>query len=60
MKQYLLFCGDAYYPGGGWDDFHADFSSQEEAVNRATTIRQDWWQVVDTSTMKIVADGGLR
>jgi hypothetical protein len=53
MKQFLLFAGDTYYPGGGWDDFVGDFETVEAARNAAASCR-DWWQVIDTATMKEV------
>jgi hypothetical protein len=30
--RYLLFAGDAYYPGGGWEDFKGRFATAEEGA----------------------------
>ncbi len=32
MKRYLLFCGKAYYPSGGSDDFKSDHECEEDAI----------------------------
>jgi hypothetical protein len=49
MKRYLLFCGESYYPVGGWDDFVGDFDTVEEAKS-ATAKASDWAHIVDTDT----------
>lgn len=61
MKRYLLFCGDKYYPYGGWDDFRGAFDTLEEAREAAVPTRtiygdpsHDWWHIVDTETMQEV------
>lgn len=63
MKRFLLFSGDAYYPKGGFWDCNLSFDTVQEAVSFATTknndyFDQDWYHVVDTKTMKVVANGG--
>lgn len=65
MKRYLLFCGDYYYPSGGWGDFRSDFDTIEDAVkearrgeyvnSRETPVPWDWWHVVDRETGEEVA-----
>lgn len=64
MKRFLLFSGDCYYPGGGWDDFKGDFDTAESAQAKSIKERDDWWHVVDTTTMKevkfLAADGTIR
>lgn len=32
MKAVLLFAGETYYPGGGWEDFVQDCDSVDEAI----------------------------
>lgn len=54
MKRYLLFSGDFYYPGGGWMDFTASFSSLKEAKLTARPIPDDWFQIVDTHIMEVI------
>lgn len=53
MKRYLLFAGDIYYPGGGWDDFIGSFDTIEEcqAFGKDPSRGLDWYQIVDTTTM---------
>ncbi len=52
MKRYLLFGGDSYYPGGGWDDFINDFDTIVEAREEAKQKlhKNQWWQIIDTTT----------
>jgi hypothetical protein len=66
MKRFLLFAGDTYYPGGGWQDFKKSFDTVLEAVKAAagntkdTDLKDnfwDWWQVVDLQTGKMVEEG---
>ena len=45
--QYILFAGDTYYPGGGWDDFIGRFETKEAAYSAAAELNEDWFQVVD-------------
>lgn len=54
MKRFLLFGGDCYYPGGGWDDFVGAFDSAAEAHDHAMKNPNDWWHIVDTTIMKEV------
>jgi hypothetical protein len=49
MKKYLLFLGDCYYPGGGWNDFKGSFDTIEEAW-AAVPPDTDWWHIVDSET----------
>ena len=55
MKRYLLFYGDGYYPCGGWNDFHGDFDSLDDAIATAETgntpmnPKFDWAHIVDTT-----------
>jgi hypothetical protein len=58
MKRYLLFAGATYYPGGGWDDFVGHFDDVKEARKKGDEVLKeignDWFQIVDTTTMKVV------
>lgn len=49
MKRYLLFCGENYYPYGGWEDFKDSFDTIEECRMARTG---DWYQIIDTETWK--------
>lgn len=59
MKRFLLFSSDTYYPGGGWDDFVADYDDVEAARVAGRKTGYDWFQVIDTTTMKEVESDGL-
>ena len=60
MKRYLVFAGIDYYPAGGWNDFAGDADTLDEArqiVNlerRRPRLPARWWQIVDTTTLKVV------
>jgi hypothetical protein len=56
LKRYLVFAGDSYYPGGGWEDFVDSFDSLDEAHASAATAQEksDWSHVVDTHTGQVV------
>ncbi len=49
MKRYVVFAGDDYYPGGGWEDFH--FASNDLNEVRAYIAqyasKADWHHLVD-------------
>ena len=32
MKRFLVFSYPAYYPKGGWNDYDAEFDTEEEAI----------------------------
>lgn len=50
MKRYVIFAGDTFYPGGGWDDFHSWHDTIEEAIEAAKTVTTDWWDCIDLTT----------
>jgi 3-methyladenine DNA glycosylase AlkD len=54
MKRYLAFGGDAYYPGGGWEDFKSDCDTLDQAINACR--HEEWWHVIDITAMKRVAN----
>lgn len=53
--RYFLFGGDHYYPQGGWSDFLGAFPSVEAAKERVLTLPVEWWEVVDSETLTVVA-----
>ena len=55
--MYLLFAYDRYYPGGGWGDFQGSFPSLEEAMKSGAECNNEFWEVIWTDTLEIVADG---
>lgn len=58
-KRFLLFGGDQYYPGGGWEDFVESFRTLDEAVEfEKPSGHREWWHVVDTDSGKIVTSKG--
>ena len=46
MGNYLLFAGDNYYPGGGFNDYRGRFETLEDALAWAARKSHDWWHVV--------------
>ena len=59
MERYALFCGMNYYPSGGWGDFEQSFGSVEESEDYILNMssKPDWWQIIDLTTGKEVAQG---
>lgn len=55
-KTYLLFEGDNYSPGGGWNDFKGAFETLEAARN-GVSRHIDWWQIVDGRDYTLVEEG---
>lgn len=52
LNRYLVFCGQLYYPCGGWDDFVSSHKSLEEAEIKRQAIHDkisDWSHIVDIS-----------
>lgn len=62
MKRYLLFAGQSYYPGGGWDDFVWHFNNYLEAHHYGLCLtkdhvffkQEDWFHVVDSTILQEV------
>jgi len=52
-RNFLLFAGLAYYPGGGWDDLIGMFDNIDDAKQSFDKIKaeNDWAEIVDLSTM---------
>lgn len=58
MNQFVLFAGDNYYPGGGWQDFVDSYDTVEEAVAAGKPDEDDWgkwYHVIDITTGERVA-----
>jgi hypothetical protein len=61
MQRFLLFAGNHYYPGGGWDDYRCGYDELAQAYAAADKNFSDetmWFQVVDTAVMKEVSRDG--
>lgn len=59
MKRYLLFGGNVYYAGGGWNDYLGDFDTVDAAVasEKASPVTErpaEWWHVVDRESGEVV------
>lgn len=62
VKRYLLFAGENYYPGGGWDDYVTDADTVEELRDLLKRMGDsddsshdwDWWQIIDIEEGKVV------
>jgi hypothetical protein len=56
---FLTFTGEEYYPGGGWDDYKGVRSTIEAArmVAEEAEGSNDWYQIVDTASLKLVEQG---
>jgi hypothetical protein len=52
--SYMLFAGDTYYPGGGWNDYQESFSSTEEAIEYLARISYQWAHIVDSINKEMV------
>jgi hypothetical protein len=52
--MFLLFAGNLYYPGGGWNDFRGSFAIIEQA--RVYARDYDWFHIVYDG--EIVESGG--
>ena len=59
--MFLVFTGEEYYPGGGWNDYIGAQPSLETArtLVEAATGNDDWYQIVDSSTLQIVERGTI-
>ena len=67
MQRFLLFIGDNYYPGGGWNDFHSSSDDidglkaiAEMQVGNVVPGSADWAQIVDTSAIGTGVEEALR
>lgn len=57
-KQFWLFAGDYYYPGGGFHDFVNSYDTREEAEEEALIVlrdpgyvrkKYDWYHIFDST-----------
>lgn len=54
--MFILFRGDTYYPGGGWEDYGGNFLTLEAAILFAHKNMASWywWHIVELEEMTIV------
>jgi len=60
--MFYVFTGMQYYPSGGWGDFIGTADTLDAARAHAETAADgsdDWYQIVDASSLKVVEEGGL-
>lgn len=59
--MFYVFTGLYYYPGKGWDDFQgtADTPDEARAIVEATASGDEWYQIVDASTLKVWEQGDI-
>jgi hypothetical protein len=57
MKKYLVFTYKTGRARGGMGDFSSSFDSLEEALFDITVERNRYFQIVETTSMKIVKEG---
>jgi hypothetical protein len=55
-KNYLVFGGDLYARGGGWQDFKFAANTLRECENYLKKFKGDWWQIVDTEKNKLISE----
>jgi hypothetical protein len=57
----LVFTGEEYYPGGGWSDFQGTADSIDAARAKVESVmgNDDWYHIVDASSLKIVEEGSI-
>lgn len=56
MKRYVLFAYDAYYPGGGMNDFASAHDTIEDAEAAGQKQRTDYFDVADLESHKVVSE----
>jgi hypothetical protein len=63
IKRFIAFCGAAYYPFGGCEDFAGDFNTMDEAKAELGTYgcRCEWAQILDAEERTVYSqfDGKL-
>ena len=55
-RDFYLFAGDTFYPGGGWHDFKGVFPSIQMA--QAEGAKYDWFHVVEI-VGKVIGTSGV-
>jgi hypothetical protein len=56
--KFAVFCGDYYYPAGGWGDFNRSFDTYDEAHEHVKSLSNcEWWEIVNLATLNVVAQG---
>lgn len=54
MKKYILFQYETYYPCGGLSDIVDSFATIKEAQGKVEESLQDYNEIVDRDTWKII------
>jgi len=58
LRRYLIFCGDYYYPKGGWEDFRKDTDNLDEATRYCKNLIErrvaDWCEIVDIHKGRVI------
>lgn len=55
MARFILFAGDSFYAEGGILDFKGCFVDRALAIQAAQAAKDEWFQIVDAVTWRIVA-----
>lgn len=55
--NYLVFAGQDYYPGRGWENFVRAARTLDDALEIAASATGDWWQVVELETFEVLREG---
>lgn len=63
LKRFLVFCGNQFYPQGGWKDFRCSFETVENALAglqvELSLFPKSMWKfgyVVDSFTAEIIPE----
>jgi len=57
LSKFLVFCGDNYYPSGGWEEFKGSFGTLEDAINFLLDLNYNWYHIVNLESESIVKSG---
>lgn len=59
MSRYLLFGYDAYYPGGGWNDFISAHDTIQAAKTHAVASKDnsEFLEIVSLEAGRVVSEG---
>ena len=56
--MFALFCGDFFYPCGGWGDWYYTYRTLEDALVGVYGLQSsDWWHIVELPQGTIVQSG---
>ena len=58
MKRFLVFCGEDYYPGGGFQDYVGSADTMNDAmaliIKDKTVNQSEWSDIVDSTTEETI------